>query len=399
MNRTTTTKGWSYSVGERGRNRVRVYARDGSGKLFLEFYEPTRAGGRPKVKRVALGHSDRDAAKAAAERLAAELRTAIGAPDATVEHITLSALFDNYLREVTPDKGASKRQHDRRCAEMFLRALGGATEARALSRREWDRLIRDRRSGELRPKGSARRPVRDRVIGYDLLWLRAVLNWGAMASNGRGGFLLDRNPLQGLDVPTEHNPVRSTLSDDQYRALLTVAPTISPLFEVALVLARETGHRIGAVRQLRWSDVDLEAGRITWRARTDKIGFEHATPLTPEAAEVLRREQARQEGEATVAKPAWVLPSPGTPGEPCSRHLMRDYWERAAKAAGLPKGRRLGYHSLRRQFATELKDVPLKDLCVLGGWKEPQTILRCYMQPDEETMRAALAQRRRIAAA
>jgi hypothetical protein len=60
-----------------------------------------------------------------------------------------------------------------------------------------------------------------------------------------------------------------------------------------------------------------------------------------------------------------------------------------------PNGiRGLGWHALRRKFASELKDVPLRDLCELGGWKDPQTILKCYQQPDERTMRAALANRR-----
>ena len=53
----------------------------------------------------------------------------------------------------------------------------------------------------------------------------------------------------------------------------------------------------------------------------------------------------------------------------------------------------LGWHSLRRKFATELKATPLKDLCYLGGWKDPQTVLKCYQRPDEETMRTALASR------
>jgi integrase len=46
-----------------------------------------------------------------------------------------------------------------------------------------------------------------------------------------------------------------------------------------LVLAHETGHRIGAIRQLRWSDVDLKEKRILWRAENDKIGMEHSPPL------------------------------------------------------------------------------------------------------------------------
>lgn len=60
------------------------------------------------------------------------------------------------------------------------------------------------------------------------------------------------------------------------------------------------------------------------------------------------------------------------------------------------KGR--GYHSLRRQFATELKDAPLKDLAYLGGWKDPKTLLTCYQQADEGTQRRALESRRRLKA-
>jgi hypothetical protein len=71
--------------------------------------------------------------------------------------------------------------------------------------------------------------------------------------------------------------------------------------------------------------------------------------------------------------------------------LARDLFERLRDGAGLPKGKRLGWHSLRRKFARELKATPLKDLAYLDGWKDPQTILKCYQTPDETTQRAALA--------
>ena len=58
--------------------------------------------------------------------------------------------------------------------------------------------------------------------------------------------------------------------------------------------------------------------------------------------------------------------------------------------ANLEHEPRMGWHSLRRKFASELKRTPLKDLCALGGWKSHATVLTCYMQSDEETMRAAL---------
>ena len=40
-----------------------------------------------------------------------------------------------------------------------------------------------------------------------------------------------------------------------------------------------------------------------------------------------------------------------------------------AERSGLPKGERYGWHSLRRKFTNELRDLNLKDLAALGGWK------------------------------
>lgn len=50
-------------------------------------------------------------------------------------------------------------------------------------------------------------------------------------------------------------------------------------------------------------------------------------------------------------------------------------------------------HSIRRKFATELKDMVLKGLAYLGGWKGTDTLPLCYQQPDEEVMLEGLANR------
>ena len=72
------------------------------------------------------------------------------------------------------------------------------------------------------------------------------------------------------------------------------------------MVAHETGHRIGAIRQLRWSDVDLEGGVVRWRAEHDKSGYEHRTPVTAEALAAL--EEARKRNPGIGDAP--VLPSP-----------------------------------------------------------------------------------------
>lgn len=390
--------GWSYSTGEKGVNRVRAFEHNQfPGNYFVEY----KAGG--KVKRTSLGRCGEAKAKEQAEKVALGLRTA--GPSTPTGPVTLGTLFELYLREVTPSKGKSKQEHDHRSAEMFGRYLGLDTEARTLSRREWDRFVRDRRAGAVAPAGAAKRrklrkgekelpprPVRDRAIGYDLTWLRGVLSWATMASDGRGGVLLDRNPLLGLELPREANPRRPTVSQDEYLRLLAVADRVTPLFRLGLILVHETGHRIGAVRQLRWSDVDLAGKRIQWRAETDKIENEHITPLTEEAVAALRAAQRQQQAVGDT----WIFPSPSDASQPVSHARMHIWWTRGEKLAELTPCPRRGWHSLRRQFATDLKNIPLKDLCELGGWKDPSTVLKCYMKADEETMRNALEQRRAV---
>jgi integrase len=211
-----------------------------------------------------------------------------------------------------------------------------------------------------------------------------------VAGDDAGAYLLERNPLKGLPYPKQSTPRRPMLTDDQYRTTLTISRTLSPLFELALVVTHETGHRIGSVRLLRWSDVDIERGRIRWRAENDKIAFEHETIATDTVLDALDR--ARREQHAIGD--AWVFPAPGNTKQPCSRHLMRDWWQRAEVLARVARVQGLGWHSLRRKFATEMKNTPLKDLRYLGGWKEPRTVLRCYQRPDDVTMREALATRR-----
>ena len=41
-------------------------------------------------------------------------------------------------------------------------------------------------------------------------------------------------------------------------------------------------------------------------------------------------------------------------------------------------------------------DQPLKVLCELGGWKNPQTVLICYQQANAGQLRKALDARRRV---
>ena len=251
-----------------------------------------------------LKHRDWARAKRQADKVAADfaVHEPGGKAEAEPEPLTLGRLFDIYGEEVTPTKGERTRRRDRVATVMFLRFFGRDRNPATFSQRDWDRFIRERRAGRV---GLSGEPVGNRTIEWDLTFLIAVLNWAERSRDDQGRLLLDRNPLKGFRKPREKNPTRVVLNEEEYRVLLRVSRQVDWRFHVALVLAHETGHRIGATRKLRWSDIDLEGKTIRWRAKHEKTGYEHRTPVTAEAIAAL--EEARRMTTGTGDAP--VLPA------------------------------------------------------------------------------------------
>lgn len=371
---TATGRAWSYIAGEKGRNRVRVYERARYG-LSIDYR--TEEGARVRHR---LGYSDRSRAKCEADDIAAKFGRA---PATSTPVMTLRTLFDIYEREVSHEKGESGRGHDKRTLPLLLEAFGPNRKPESLNRRDWDSYIHRRRSGELAVPGHKGQSRRDRVLEQDLKLLLAVLNWAERAGSGHGGYLLDRNPLRGLDVPREVSPRRPMLNEAQFVAVRQAAVGMSPDTELFVMLAWYTGHRCGSIRQLRWADVDLAGARIHWRGEVDKIGYDHWNPLHPSAVAMLKAARAR----STAIGEAWIF---DVKGAALSRHGVQRMWRRLAKGAGIPKGERYGWHSCRRAFANRLRHASLRDLKDLGGWKTEQTVVAVYQQASESAQRSAL---------
>ena len=377
----------SYSAGEWGRNRVRVFPDAKTGLYQMEW----RENGRRLTR--SLGHREWTRAKRQADEFAAGFARPDlnGKAEAEPEPLTLETLFEIYGEEVTPTKGERVQYRDRVATRMFLDLLGRGRRPETLSQRDWDRFIRERRAGRI---GSSGKPVSNRTIELDLKFLLAVLNWATKSRDEEGRLLLDSNPLRGLKTPKEKNPTRPVLSEEEYQAMLGVSRRVDWRFRVALVLAHETGHRIGAIRNLRWNDIDFEGREVRWRAEHEKTGYEHVTPMTDEAVAVL--EEAR--GASFGSGDELILPAPRNPRASISPGRVATWWRKAERLAGLEHERGRGWHSLRRKFASDLMDLPLKVLCELGGWKEAQTVLRCYQQADAVQLRKALDSRPRVRA-
>jgi integrase len=331
-------KGWSYNAGEKGRNWVRAYE-DRPGKFYLEYFEEELQPGKVVRKRrrtLLRGVADAMEAKRRADKLAAKFTELEPPPTAEV---TLSRLLTRYIKEVTPTKSKSKQGHDRRAARMFARMFG-AKKPRELDRSDWDRFVRLRRTGEI----TGFKAVKNRQVAYDLKFLIAVLTWGTgVQENGRP--ILEYNPWsaerrksRSMVMPKEADPKRPEITDSIRSALIAHSPHWQ--FSLALVLGRYTASRNSSVRQLRWSDVELESRTVRWRGENDKNGRDVVVPLLNEAVEALK----------SAPRPAgseWVFPSEKDASQPTPRDTFQTWMRRAKKRAGI-NIRGLGFHGEKR---------------------------------------------------
>ncbi len=75
-------------------------------------------------------------------------------------------------------------------------------------------------------------------------------------------------------------------------------------------------------------------------------------------------------------------------------HIMRAWCKQAEERARLTSCPGRGWHALRRKFASDLVHTPMKVLCELGGWRDQNTILKCYQHPHQDQLAGALVSRR-----
>jgi integrase len=392
---------WSYSAGEYGAT-VRVFERRPGGNLYVE------ASG---VDAFSLGHKDRDRAKDYADAEATKLRqgleTLAGGPP------TLGRVLDLYLAERTPEKAARTRSEDRRQAEMLKRAWGKGFDLRRLSRREWDALLRARRTGSIdarghrvppdaeKPEGEPRTGVSDRTVERDLRFVRAVCRWATEWRDDDGRLLLERDPTRGLSIPREANPSRPVATHDRVDALRPhlaaprmeviwgkkrrkVETYLPEIFEIVV----GTGRRISAVCGLRQEDLELERtpktphGAITWPEDTDKMDRRWRCPISAPVRAAL---------EAALRKrprvgPGPLFPAPRSAEKPVRYELASEWLQEAEEAAKLTPQQGTLWHAYRRLWASARKDLPDVDVAQAGGWASLEALKLAYQRPDDATM-------------
>lgn len=223
------------------------------------------------------------------------------------------------------------------------------------------------------------------------------MNWAVAWQMPDGKYLIESNPVRGFPIPSEKNPRRPVATLDRVKAIMEVADQVTMSVKVdgewvetrsylkeVFTLAVETGRRISAICQLRWSHVDLEGGTITWPADTDKEGKEWQAPVSDllwEALKQMRRERP------PFRPDSYLFPSPVDAGKAVRYETASTWVREAEKRAGVEPHEGSLWHAYRRMWATLRKGYPVQDVAQAGGWRDISTVQSIYQQADPQTLR------------
>jgi site-specific recombinase XerD len=176
---------------------------------------------------------------------------------------------------------------------------------------------------------------------------------------------LSRNPLDAADPPRakgDGSREMHTWTKEQLKAFLEAIrdDRLSPLWHTIAMTGMRRGEAIG----LRWSDVDLEGGRLSVRRALIPINREvvvsepktakgrRVVAVDPGTIEVLKSQAARQLNEQSEWDEGWVesgLVFTAENGAALDPESISRYWRQAVKKTMVPTIR---LHDLRHTHAT-----------------------------------------------
>ena len=380
-----TLVSWSRSLGDRRGPRVRVYEVCPGSMLYVSIWQPGQGESRRS-----LGHRNRARALVEARALVALRQDGLLEPEPIP--LSLADLFRRYTTDgrYLPDgslKTEAYLQHIVTTGRNLATHFGATFPVAQLTPDRVHDYVRQRREGKITGK-----PVRTNAIQRELTMLKGALNW-ARGQHVGGAPLLAVHPLEKYKIPGEKDPKRPMVADEAMDRLEAVAPEVHPFLPVLIVLARHSGRRISAILGLQWDDIDFEQGRIRWRAELDKTRKTWIVPASQVVLTALVRFRLARPGIG----PAVLFPHPKTtrhPGKPVTRDLA-SYWLRGAyQRAKIARPDGSLWHVFRRGWATDRKHLPPKDVAAAGGWRDISTLIHCYQQPDEATIKAVVEYRK-----
>jgi integrase len=300
-----------------------------------------------------------------AERHQAEVRRKVALGDEAKPSISLVAACDAWFGAKGRFLRSEKTVHYQ--LVNLADGLGANTPLHDLTLHDLDRYIAKRRA-----------TVKNASVNRETALLRRVIEWHA---------------ARGFEAPAivwrevrlrEAKPVTRTLTQAEETRLFAVLPdSLKPIVEFALL----SGQRKNEIVTLRWSDVDLGAGRATVWA---KGGRRHSFPLTPRLVAIIANQPKACAQVFTYVAERSAPRRKDRPHRvkgqryPFSAQGWDRKWRRALKDAGIED---YTFHSNRHTAATRTGSIEVANK--LLGHSDYRTTQR-YFHTGEETVREGM---------
>jgi integrase len=330
-----------------------------------------KISGDPYDRDLALWLADPDRGAALRDKLAA-----VGLVDA-VKQSRLAEFLDEYITSRKDLKSATVTvlNHTRRCLVEFFGA---------------DKRVRDITAGDaeawrvwLTTSANTRDKARDALASNTVNRRCGIAKQFFRVAERRG--MVETNPFTSLSAHVRGNRARQYfVSRAEIDAAMEAAPDLE--WRLIIALSRYAGLRIPSeLLTLRWSDVDLPAGRMTIHASKTEHhegGGMRICPIFPELKPYLDAAWDVMPENAEFVINRYRLPNTN----------LRTQFQKILKRAGVKPWPKL-FHNMRASRQTELLDrFPLKAVCDWLGNSAPVAIEH-YAQVTAEHFHAAITEK------
>ncbi len=192
---------------------------------------------------------------------------------------------------------------------------------------------------------------------------------------------LESNPLANVrKAKKKQTRPRRPLTLDEARALIAATPC--PRRAMLYELAVSSGGRLNELLTLRWADLDLEAGAVTFRGEHAKNGRTQLVPLPVGTVASLR-----------AFRPVDALASDRIFDRGIGRHTFDEDLARAGIAKHDAENRAATFHGLRMTFNQLLQEsgTPLRHAQHLMRHSDPRLTANNYLDPERLPVRESMS--------
>ncbi len=313
------------------------------------FRVQVRRTGHPSITK---SFKSRQDAEAWARMTESELDRGIYVDRSPADGIFFSSLIQRYLDEVSPSKKGYAQERTRllKLKKVFTGFHVLKIENRHIAEYR-DRRLRD---------GISSSSILNELSLISQVFEYAIKEWSLPIPD---------NPCKQIRKPKVSNARNRRLSyEEEHRLLLAAKHSKAPLLYSLIIIAIETGMRLGELLSLQWRYIDLEK-RSAFLPET-KNGSSRQVPLSTKSIEVLKTIEKRSHTDRVFW--SWS-----------SNDSVVNVWKRLCHKAQIEN---LHFHDLRHEATSRLavKLTNILELSAVTGHKDLRMLKRYYHPKIED---------------